>query len=205
MLHALVKNWWVVAVVGVLAIILGIYTFFNPGLTLAAMVAAFGAYALISGIVQVVGGVRGGATVGLEGTSRTWLIVAGAIGVIAGIVTFVYPGLTVAALYTLVAVWAVLAGLAQVAVAIVHRKELSHTWLVALGGVASLALGAYLLARPAVGLVALVYAVGIFALIHGVFLLAGSLMLKRVHDAYHVTIERAPERAEVPSDRLTPR
>lgn len=204
MLHALVKNWWVPAAVGVLAIILGFYTFTNPGLTLAAMVAAFGTYALISGLVQVVGGFFGGKAMDLDGATRTWLVVAGAIGVIAGIVTFVYPGLTTVALYNVVAAWAVLAGIAQVAMAIARRHELDHTWLVALGGVASIVLGGYLFARPVVGLVALIYAVGIYAIVHGISMIAGSLMLKRVHDAREVTIERVGERARTPSDRFTP-
>jgi uncharacterized membrane protein HdeD (DUF308 family) len=204
MVHTLVKNWWAVALVGVLAVILGIYSFASPGMTLAAMVGAFGAFALFSGIVQLVAGLRKDTAAHDDAPSRTWLIVAGAVGILAGLVTFFYPGTTLITLYTVIAVWAIVSGLAQVAMAIVHRHELSHTWLVALGGVASVVLGGYLLARPVIGMVALAYAIGIYAIIHGVAMIAASIPLKRLHDT-EVTIGRTGAGVATPSDRLTPR
>lgn len=204
MVHTLVKNWWAVALVGVLAVILGIFSFASPAMTLATMVAVFGAFALFSGIVQLVAGLRQDPAAHDDAPSRTWLIVAGAIGIIAGLVTFFYPGTTLVTLYTVIAVWAILSGLAQVATAIVHRHELSHTWLVALGGVVSIVLGGYLLARPVIGMVALAYAIGIYAIAHGLAMIAASVPLKRLHDT-EVTIGRVRAGVETPSDRLTPR
>lgn len=204
MVHTLVKNWWAVALVGVLAVILGIYSFAAPGMTLAAMVGAFGAFALFSGIVQLVAGLRRDTVAHDDAPSRTWLIVAGVVGIIAGLVTFFYPAMTLVTLYTVIAVWAVVSGIAQVATAIVHRHELSHTWLVALGGAASIVLGGYLLARPVIGMVALAYAIGIYAIVHGISLIAASIPLKRLHDT-EVTIGQVRAGVETPSDRLTPR
>jgi uncharacterized membrane protein HdeD (DUF308 family) len=204
MVHALVKNWWAVALVGVLAVILGIYSLSAPAMTLAAMVGAFGAFSLFSGLVQLVAGFRRDPAAHDDAPSRTWLIVAGAVGIIAGLVTFFYPAMTLVTLYTVIAVWAIVSGIAQVATAIVHRHELSHTWLVALGGVVSVVLGGYLLARPVVGMIALAYAIGIYAIVHGITLIAASIPLKRLHDTV-VTIGRVRTGVETPSDRLTPR
>jgi uncharacterized membrane protein HdeD (DUF308 family) len=204
MVHALVKNWWAVALVGVLAVILGIYSLSAPGMTLAAMVGAFGAFSLFSGLVQLVAGFRRDSAAHDDAPSRTWLIVAGAVGIIAGLVTFFYPAMTLVTLYTVIAVWAIVSGIAQVAAAIVHRHELPHTWLVALGGVVSVVLGGYLLARPVVGMIALAYAIGIYAIVHGITLIAASIPLKRLRDTV-VTIGRVRTGVETPSDRLTPR
>lgn len=204
MVHTLVKNWWVVALVGALAVILGIYSFASPGMTLAAMVGAFGAFALFSGVAQLVAGLRRDPVAHDDAPSRTWLIVAGALGIIAGLVTFFYPAMTLVTLYTVIAVWAISSGIAHVVLAIVHRHELSHTWLVALGGVASIILGGYLLARPVIGMVALAYAIGIYAIVHGISMIGASIPLKRLHDT-EVTIGHVREGVETPSDRLTPR
>lgn len=202
MVHTLIKNWWAVGLVGVLAVILGIFSFAAPGITLAAMVAAFGAFALFSGGLQLAAGFSRMGPFRDDSTSRTWLIVAGVLGVVAGLVTFFYPGLTLMTLYTVIAVWAILSGLAQIAAAIVHRHEMPHTWLVALGGAASVVLGGYLLARPVVGLVALAYAIGIYAIVHGALMIVASLQLYRFHDA-EVTIGRVEK--EATADRLTRR
>ena len=228
MVHSLVKNWWAVAIVGVLAVALGIYSFAIPGLTLAAMVVAFGAYALATGVVQLVAGISGTRRtfavpevahlpgpdarrpqmVGMEPSSRAWLIVAGIVGVAAGLVTFLYPGLTLVTLYTVIAVWAIVSGIAQMAAALTtvmtRREDASHTGLVALGGLASIILGAWLFARPLAGMAALAFTIGVFAVVYGVTLILGSIQLKRIHDT-EVTIGRRVEaEATTPIDRLTP-
>jgi uncharacterized membrane protein HdeD (DUF308 family) len=57
----LVRNWWVLALRGVVAILLGLAAFILPGITLAVLIALFGAYALIDGVLAIVAGVRAAA------------------------------------------------------------------------------------------------------------------------------------------------
>ena len=52
------RNWWALAIRGVLAILFGLIAFLNPGLTLAAVVLLFGAYAVVGGVFTIVAGVR---------------------------------------------------------------------------------------------------------------------------------------------------
>jgi uncharacterized membrane protein HdeD (DUF308 family) len=49
MLHTLSKLWWVLALRGVCAIVIGIGAFMVPSATLAALILVFGAYALVEG------------------------------------------------------------------------------------------------------------------------------------------------------------
>lgn len=205
MINTLVNRWWAVALVGALAVVLGIVSFAMPGVTLISMVAAFGAYSLVTGIVELAAGFSRETAEALGSTARTYLIVTGVLSVVAALVTFFYPAITLLALYTIIGAWAVLAGITTIASAVVHREHRSHTWLVALGGAVSVVFGAYMFLRPAVGLVALAYALGTFAIIYGISMLVGSYQLKQLHDRGGVTIGRVTEPVATPSDRLTPR
>jgi uncharacterized membrane protein HdeD (DUF308 family) len=202
MIGALIKNWWAVGIVGGLALILGVMAFATPLSTLASMVLAFGAYALVSGIFHVAAGVTG--ETAEMGSSRAWIITTGVISIVAGLVTFFWPGLTAVALYTVIAVWAVLAGVAQVVAAIALRKQLQHTWLVALGGIAMAVFGVYLFASPG-GILALAYALGTFAIAYGAMMVVAAIQLKQVHDRVEVTLTRAERPAEVHEETWTPR
>lgn len=205
MINTLVNRWWAVGLVGALAIILGIVSFAMPGVTLVSMVAAFGAYALVTGVVELVAGFNRETTEVLGSTARTYLLVTGALSVVAALITFFYPGITLVALYSIIGAWAVLAGISTIASAVAHREQRNHTWLVALAGAVSVIFGAYMFMRPAVGLVALAYALGTYAIIYGIAMLVGSYQLKQLHDHGLVSIGRVSEPVTTPTDRLTPR
>ncbi|MFP5501465.1 MAG: HdeD family acid-resistance protein [Candidatus Sericytochromatia bacterium] len=199
---SLIRNWWAVGVVGALAIVLGLAAFFMPLATLASLVVAFGAYALASGVFQVLAGATGEAP--SFGSSRAWIVTTGVLSIIAGLITLFSPGITAAALYTVIAVWAILGGLTQVAAAVAHRHQLKHTWLVALGGVAMAVFGVYLLLAPA-GVLALAYAIGAYAVTYGVLMLVASFQLKRAHDYVEVTLTREGRSAALREEERTRR
>ena len=54
----LATNWWSLVIRGLVAIIVGIIAFAWPGITLEALVLLFGAYALIDGVLSIVGAWR---------------------------------------------------------------------------------------------------------------------------------------------------
>jgi len=87
MLHTLAQNWWALALRGLVAVLFGLLTFFLPGITLVTLVLLFGAYALVDGIFNVIAFFRL--------MSHHWaLLIEGAIGIIAGILTFAWPTIT---------------------------------------------------------------------------------------------------------------
>jgi len=53
MLHALARNWWIVLLRGIAAIVFGVLAFAWPGLTLRTLVLLYGAYALVDGIIAL--------------------------------------------------------------------------------------------------------------------------------------------------------
>ena len=165
MLGLVSRDWWVFAIRGIAAIVLGILAFISPAATLAVLVLMFGAYLLVDGIALLVALVRGDAGARRHG----WAVgIMGVLGIVAGIATFVAPGLTALSLLYLVAFWAIAMGTFQVIAAIGLRREIDGEFWMVLGGVASIVFGAFLVASPGAGLLSLVWLVGIWSVVFGV-------------------------------------
>jgi uncharacterized membrane protein HdeD (DUF308 family) len=172
-LESLTRNWWAVALRGVAGILFGIMTFIWPGISLAALVFLFGAYAFADGVLAIVSAVR------RRGADRWWLLLLqGIVGIGAGVVTWLWPGITALALLAVIAAWSLIGGALQVAAAIRLRKVISGEWLLALGGVLSIAFGVLLLVFPGPGALALVIWIGAYAFVFGILLLALGFRLR---------------------------
>jgi uncharacterized membrane protein HdeD (DUF308 family) len=170
----LVRNWWVVLLRGLAGIIFGIITFIWPGISLAALVLVFGAYALVDGVLAIISAIRWRGEV-----DRWWvLLLEGLAGVAAGIVTFIWPGISALALIYVIAAWALVTGVLEIAAAIRLRKIITGEWLLALIGIVSLALGVMLALFPDPGALALVIGIGAYAMATGVLLVVLAIRLR---------------------------
>src|ERR687895_1313310 len=128
-LDSLTRNWWAIVLRGIAGILFGVITFFAPGISLAALVLLFGAYAFADGVLAIVTAVR------RRGTDRGWLLLLqGLVGIAAGVVTLLWPGITAIALLYVIAAWALVGGALQIAAAIRLRRVISGEWLLALAG-----------------------------------------------------------------------
>lgn len=78
------------ALIGVLAILVGILILRHPFQTLGVLALLLGLYWTVSGVIEIVHGIGG------QTAHRGWVITAGVIGLIAGILVLVYPGLSLA-------------------------------------------------------------------------------------------------------------
>ena len=164
MLHALAHNWWVLLLNGLCAIAFGVMAFARPGLTLWALVFLFGIYALCDGLTAVLA-----ALFGRDESGRPWwqLLLAGIVSILVGIIAMAQPDTTAVALLTLIAVWAIIRGVLEIAAALMLRKLIDNEWLLGLAGTASILFGAVLIARPGQGALAMIWLIGLFALLHG--------------------------------------
>ena len=165
MLAMLGVNWWVFVVRGIAAIAFGILAFVWPGITLVVLVALFGAYALVDGVSLLIAVARGERQAMRSGWS---VAVIGVVGVFAGIVAFLWPGLTALSLLYVVAFWSIAIGVFQVIAAIRLRREMEGELWLAIGGVVSIVFGLYLAAFPGAGLLSLVWIVAIWSIIFGI-------------------------------------
>ncbi|MBN9389821.1 MAG: HdeD family acid-resistance protein [Chloroflexi bacterium] len=172
-------NWWVLVLRGVLAVIFAFITFVWPGISLAALILLFGAYSLVDGIFAVVASLQ---RVGRQ--PRWWaMLLEGILGIIAGIVTFFWPGITALVLLIIIGVWAVMGGVFEIAAAIELRKQIENEWMLVLSGVFSIIFGLIVLIFPGAGALSLLWLIASYALIFGILLISlGVRMRSLQHD-----------------------
>jgi uncharacterized membrane protein HdeD (DUF308 family) len=174
MVHALAKNWWMLLLRGIAAIIFGVLALAWPGMTLLTLILFYGAYALVDGVIAIGAAITGGALM-----PRWWLAFVGLLGIAAGLLTFLMPGLTAIVLLYFIAGWAIATGIFQIIGAIQLRKEIDNEWLLILGGIISVLFGVAMMAAPGAGALALITVIGIYAVIIGMLLVALSFRLKK--------------------------
>lgn len=166
--------WGWVVLRGVVGIVFGVLTLLWPGITLAALVLLFGAYALADGVLMI-----GWAIARREPAShRAALAIGGVLGIAAGVLTFLKPGLTAVALLAVIAVWAVAIGVATIVAAHRLRKVITGEWRLVLAGLLAVALGVILIARPLTGALAMALWIGAYAIVSGVLLIGLGFRLK---------------------------
>ena len=173
-IDTLARNWWLLLLRGIFGIIFGVLTFFWPEISLVALVLLFGAFAFADGVFALINGIRE-----RRANDRWWLLILhGLMGIGAGVVTLVWPGISALALLYVIAAWALVTGALEIAAAIRLRKVIEGEWLLALSGIASVLLGILLFVFPGPGALAVVLWIGAYALVSGVLLIVLAFRLR---------------------------
>jgi len=181
----LAPSWWALALRGLVAVLFGLAALFWPGLVLGVLILLFGAYALVDGVLAFFAAFRSSG----RGMRRPLLLIEGVIGVLFGLVTLFWPGLTALALVYVVAFWAIFTGIARIVMAITLRREIENEWSIGLSGVLSVILGIVLIFLPGAGLLAYTWLIGLLALALGIVLIIYALRVRgqRVGGSSRVT------------------
>jgi uncharacterized membrane protein HdeD (DUF308 family) len=170
------ENWWALALRAAAAIIIGIIAFALPVVTIAAIVLLFGAYALIDGTLALIAAVKEMRNHGRWGV----MLFEGIIGIAAGVIALLWPGIGALALTLLVAAWALTTGVLEIILAVRLRRVISGEWLLILGGVLSIVLAILVALYPGVGAIAIVWWIGAYALAYGVIMLTLALRIRHL-------------------------
>ena len=186
MLTMLSRNWWLVALRGVIAILFGLLTLLFPGIALSSFVLVFAAYAVVDGLAAIWSAIQ-------HRTDQNWwiLLLEGVVSVIAGIVAFIYPGITALVMLYIIAIWAIITGIFEVLAAIQLRKEIEGEFWLGLSGILSILFGILLIVSPGAGILAVLTIVGVYAIAFGVFLIMLAFRL-RSHASGTGTPTRSP-------------
>ena len=178
MVERLSRYWWLVALRGLLAILFGVLLLVWPGIGLAVLVILFGAYALVDGLFAL-----GHAFSSTEDPSHRWAhVFEGVVGVIAGIVTFFWPGVTALALLYVIAAWALVTGVLELIAAFRLRAHVENELWMGLGGVLSILFGIVLLVAPGAGALAVTWIIAAYAIVFGIALIALGFRLRGMGD-----------------------
>lgn len=167
--------WWFVLLRGILAILFGLIALFTPGTALLALVFVFGAYAIIDGVTAVATGIR-------HRNSEShwvWQIVQGIVSVIAGIIAFAWPGVTVLAILYVIAFWSIVNGATEIMESFAMRRRSSSAWgWMLAAGIVSVLFGIVLAIQPGAALVTLLWFVGAYSIAYGVIVLVLAFRLR---------------------------
>jgi uncharacterized membrane protein HdeD (DUF308 family) len=163
-LAQLAKNWWVFLIRGIVGILFGVLAFMRPGITIEALVLLFAFWALFDGVFSLIG------SIGAAEAKEPWwpLVLIGLLGIAAGIFTLRYPGVTTLALLFVIAYWSIFRGILEIIAAVRLREVIQGEWWLILGGIASIVFGVLLIMYPSSGLLAVVWLIGLYAVIFGI-------------------------------------
>ena len=187
MISNLTRNWWLVGLRGLLAIAFGLIAWVWPGITLQALIFLLGIYFIADGIASI--------AMALSPLGRAqwgWLLFKGIFSIAAGVVVFVWPGLTAVALLAMVAAYAFILGVIEIVSAFQFDLSTADKWLMGLTGVLSIVYSVLLLVWPNSGLLSLVWMVGFYAVLYGFTLLALSYRLNKLNNTVKSPASQVP-------------
>jgi uncharacterized membrane protein HdeD (DUF308 family) len=169
----LARNWWLIALRGLLGVIFGLVALILPFATILALVLLFSAYMIVDGVFSIAAAVR----VARQRDRWGLLALQGVASLAAGVLAFLWPGITALAFVLLIAAWSVVTGCLLFAAA--FRIDGSHgRWWLALNGIASIAFGLLAILAPLAGAVVLTWWIGAFALVFGILLIIVAFRLR---------------------------
>ena len=165
----------VLIVRGIVGVVFGIIALLWPGITIAALVVIFGAYAIFDGITNLVLGFS------RTGAHGRWAhVLQGVFGIAAGVLTFMWPAITALVLVLLIGAWAIVTGIFEIAAAIRLRRVITGEWMLVLSGIVSILFGVLVFAFPLAGAVGISWVLGVYAMTAGIILISLGVRLRKL-------------------------
>jgi uncharacterized membrane protein HdeD (DUF308 family) len=173
-LNTLATNWRELALRGLVALLFGLVVLFWPGLVLGVLSILFGLYAAVDGAITLVPALRSQE----RGAKRTLPLAEGTVGIVAGLVALLWPGLSVSGLVYVIAGWALVTGVLKILSAILLRAAVENGWLLAGSGALSMLFGIVLAALAGTDVPFLAPFIGGFAVVVGLALIVFAFRLR---------------------------
>lgn len=156
--EAVARRWWLVALIGAITAILGIIVILRPITGVFALAVFIAAGFIVSGLGDLIAAGR---------WPRPWVpIVWGLISLGAGVVTIVWPEVTLDVVAIVIGIVLIIRGVIAAMSALVDRPAVWGLWLVL--GVVELIIGVAAIAWPAATILVLAVIIGIDLLIAGI-------------------------------------
>ncbi|MFN0042309.1 MAG: HdeD family acid-resistance protein [Alphaproteobacteria bacterium] len=167
-------GWKALLLCGALAILFGVIALFLPDMTLAALMAVFALCLAFGGTFAILAGRR----IARRGGRAMAFYLEGALAIAVAALAVIWPDQTIAAIITLIGIWALLTGGFLLFAARPFLADTPRQWLSALPGALSMAFGLVLILWPSIAAVAFSWWLGLFAIAFGALLAGLALRMK---------------------------
>jgi uncharacterized membrane protein HdeD (DUF308 family) len=108
------RRWWPLVLGGVVGIATGVLTFIYPGAVALALVYVIGAWAIVTGVLEIVAAIRLRNVI----TSQWLMGLSGVLSIVFGVLVLAQPGAGALTLVYLFGFYAILTGIAQISLGI---------------------------------------------------------------------------------------
>ena len=165
------KEWWLLAVLGVVSLVCGVLAIVYPDVTLLAVGIIFGFYLLMAGVFELVDAIVG------DPASRALSAIVGVVALVAGLICLRRPGDSLLALVVVLGAFLIVTGVARLMRAF---ASVEHRGWTLFSAVVDLILGVLILAWPDESLVTLAVFFGISLIFRGVVSLVAAFQLRKL-------------------------
>ncbi|MGD9498247.1 MAG: HdeD family acid-resistance protein, partial [Armatimonadota bacterium] len=169
----LTRIWWLTVLRGILGVVIGVLLLVWPGEGAEALIMLVGAFAVVAGIFGIVGAAGAGDHL------RGFGMASGIVTLTLGLIALLWPGLTANVLVYIVAVWALLFGLVEIAAGVSMPVPGSIKALTTGIGLISVVLALLLLMVPEAGVVVASWLIGLYLLLTGALTIYHAIELRR--------------------------
>lgn len=156
----LARSWWIGVFAGLVAIIFGILIL-TIDWSIESLAWFIGALFVFQGLAWASGRP-------LDGSSRSWTIAVGLLGIAAGIALIVWPDVGLLTLAILIGASLVARGLLHVVGALANR-HVPYWWLILGLGLVEVPIGIWCLRRPGLTLALLITLTGVWSIVTGIW------------------------------------
>ena len=161
------------ALAGALMVLVGVFLWFNPEISILALALYLGAALIVIG--------EGYITSSLEADNGWWTFV-GVLDILVGIILVTNMGITAASLPIIFGIWCLAVGAAQLVTSYKFgRQDLPWGWSMALG-VLGVVFGFIILEHPLVGTIAISTLMGLYLVAYGIFEIGEYMYFKKLED-----------------------
>jgi len=189
------KNWWFLAINGVIAIFFGILLLFFTQESIKALVIYFGIALLVGGAILLITAIHN-----IKHNKRSGMILFESIIIIAiGLIMILFPQDSLSFFMILIGVWAIIVGVVQLVTLINIKEGMANKNLLLFNGLLTIALGVFLFFDPFTMAKILVTIAGILSILFGILMIYFGFVLKALKPLEEVTNpepEKIPEKKE---------
>lgn len=165
---------------GVVAILFGIAAVFWPGLTLVTLLYLFATFVLVTGLFELVFGFVRIGSPNASVLAKTGTLVLGVVQLGVGVYLLRHPHVTFTTLILLIGFTLIVRGVFEAVQGLFEDGSTTYRTLMVIVGLLAVLAGIIVLFQPESSGVAFVWIVGLYALITGPLMLAGSMELRKL-------------------------